>query len=236
MTVSVLIPSRNPGEHIVAAIRSAKAQPETSEIIVADAGSTDGSALLASELGATVITLGDIGQVAARNELARRASSEWVQWLDADDYLLPGKLAAQLAIIGDGDVAYCDVQMLYPDGQREARHLAALEPFTAAALGAAVAVHAYLTRADMVRAVPFDPDFETGGCVSKWALDLTAAGATFVHVPIVGCVYRRSWSDQQTTADRTTVAAGYARFRTAVAQAGITPRVSVPSSEDLELA
>lgn len=98
-TVSVLIPCYNAERWLKAAIDSALAAAGVSEVIVVDDGSTDGSAAVARSFGDRIrfITQSNRGGNAARNELLRAARSEWVQYLDADDYLEPGKIATQLA-------------------------------------------------------------------------------------------------------------------------------------------
>lgn len=231
MSVSVLIPCRNPGLHIVAAVRSAKAQLETSEIIVADAGCTDGSIDTARELGATIIELGDVGQAGARNALAARAQHPWVQWLDADDYLLPGKFAAQLA--AGAQCSYCDFDIVTPDA-RQHRLVGEYSPLSWARLGSPLQVACYLTATELAQAVPFDPEFDAGGNNAKWALDLTVAGASFTHVPVAGCVWRQGWSDSQTTADKAAAATGFDRFARAVRSFGLESPASPISSPKLE--
>lgn len=235
MTVSVLIPCRNAGGHIEAAVRSALAQPETGEIIVADAGSTDQSIDLARQLGATVVELGDVGQVAARNALVQQARFPWVQWLDADDYLLPGKFAAQLAVMsGSVQCSFCDFEIVTPDARVQCS-LEAHSPLDWARLGTPVQVGCYLTASELARAVPFDPMHETGGNNARWALDLTMAGIAMRHVPVVGCVWRQGWSEAQTTADPVATAAGFDRFARAVHDLDMESPASPIASPKLEL-
>jgi glycosyltransferase involved in cell wall biosynthesis len=60
------------------------------EILLYDDCSSDGTAALASSLGARVIQgRSNIGCSAAKNELARSTQCEWVHFIDADDLLLP---------------------------------------------------------------------------------------------------------------------------------------------------
>lgn len=104
MQVSVIIPVSNAAATVERAFRSAREQRGIElEIILVDNGSTDGSAELLQELAS-----GDTrtrftrevqpGAAAARNHGARLAVGDWLQFLDADDYLLPGKLARQVAL------------------------------------------------------------------------------------------------------------------------------------------
>jgi glycosyltransferase involved in cell wall biosynthesis len=58
------------------------------EIIVVDTGSTDRTKEIALQLGARVFDFKWVDSfAAARNESLRRATGEWIFWLDADDRL-----------------------------------------------------------------------------------------------------------------------------------------------------
>ncbi len=98
-SVTVAIPAYNEGSRIAGAIASAKAQSEPpAEILVIDDGSTDDTATIARSLGARVVTQPNAGVSAARNLALREAEHPWVAFCDADDVLLPEKLAlARLA-------------------------------------------------------------------------------------------------------------------------------------------
>ena len=101
--VSIIIPCRNAGPWLAAALDSALAQtwPHT-EIIVVDDGSTDDSPAIARAYASRgVQTVGQEGRgaSAARNHGLRRARGEFVQFLDADDLLSPEKIAAQMALL-----------------------------------------------------------------------------------------------------------------------------------------
>jgi cellulose synthase/poly-beta-1,6-N-acetylglucosamine synthase-like glycosyltransferase len=92
--VSVIIPTRDRGGYLVEAVRSALAVPQSpAEIIVVDAGSTDGSLEEAAKLGGSVRTIrGTFRNAAAsRNAGASEATGDYLGFLDSDDLLLPGK-------------------------------------------------------------------------------------------------------------------------------------------------
>ena len=97
--VSILIPCFNAEHWIAQAIESALAQtwPEK-EIIVVDDGSTDGSLDVIRQFDGRIRweTGPNRGGNAARNRLLELARGEWLQYLDADDYLLPEKIARQV--------------------------------------------------------------------------------------------------------------------------------------------
>jgi glycosyltransferase involved in cell wall biosynthesis len=100
--VSVIIPTLDRGPLLVEAVRSVLAAPHPpAEVIVVDAGSTDGSLDAVSEhAGPVRIVRGAFGNAAAsRNAGAAEAVGEYLGFLDSDDLMLPGKtrcLAAAL--------------------------------------------------------------------------------------------------------------------------------------------
>lgn len=69
--------------------------PLTSEIIVVDTGSTDGTKQIAESCGAEVVDFEWIDDFsAARNVALERATCEWVMMVDADDAMRPDDAAA----------------------------------------------------------------------------------------------------------------------------------------------
>lgn len=100
--VSILIPCFNAERWVKQAIESALAQTWVSkEVIVVDDGSTDGSLGIIKSFGDRIRweTGANRGSNQARNRLIELAKGEWLQYLDADDYLKPGKIAGQVAVI-----------------------------------------------------------------------------------------------------------------------------------------
>ena len=100
--VSVIIPTYNRALLVGRAIESALAQTyEAIEVIVADDGSTDGTAAVAARYGSRVcfVRQANAGVSAARNLGLRYARGEFVAFLDSDDAWLPWKVAAQIALL-----------------------------------------------------------------------------------------------------------------------------------------
>jgi glycosyltransferase involved in cell wall biosynthesis len=103
-TVSVVIPCYNSERFIQEAIDSVMDQTVLPiEIICVDDGSTDGSLLKLKDLSQRipmlkVIAQENAGATHARNRGLEQAQGDYVQFLDADDTLLPEKLERQLAI------------------------------------------------------------------------------------------------------------------------------------------
>ena len=101
--VSILVPCHNSEAWIDRTLESALAQTyPRCEIIVVDDGSTDGTPtrLRGYEArGVRIVTQANRGASAARNRALAEASGELIQFLDADDLLAPGKVAAQVALL-----------------------------------------------------------------------------------------------------------------------------------------
>src|ERR1035441_8476932 len=98
--ISVVIPAYNAERFLPRCLKSIFAQtlmPE--EVIVVDDGSTDNTAALAAEIGATVISQTNSGLADARNKGIQNASGEWIALMDADDLWAPDKLERQAALI-----------------------------------------------------------------------------------------------------------------------------------------
>jgi glycosyltransferase involved in cell wall biosynthesis len=84
--VSVAIPVRNGGAllaEVLRAVRSQRIEREV-ELLVADSGSTDGSAELARSFGATVFPVAAFSHGGTRNELMERAHGAHVAFLTQD--------------------------------------------------------------------------------------------------------------------------------------------------------
>lgn len=108
--VSILIPCYNAERWIEHAVESALLNcRDGDEVVVVDDGSSDETlGHLERFSGQIRIETGSHrGGNAARNTLLRLARNEWVQYLDADDYLMPGKVDSQFRDVGAADT--CDV-------------------------------------------------------------------------------------------------------------------------------
>jgi hypothetical protein len=113
--VTIAIPCFNAAQWIAQAMQSALDQTWPSvEVIVVDDGSTDGSlgVLAAFDEKIRVLSGAHRGGNHARNAALHAATGEWIQFLDADDFLLPEKIARQFdeaAGGSDADVIYSPV-------------------------------------------------------------------------------------------------------------------------------
>lgn len=120
MKISVVIPAYNAAGFLPRCLKSVFAQTLTpDEIIVVDDGSTDNTAAVAAEMGATVVRRPNGGLSAARNTGIQKASSEWIALLDADDMWAAEKLERQVACISSDTVLiYTGVRIFDDNGTR----------------------------------------------------------------------------------------------------------------------
>lgn len=135
MLVSILIPCWNSERWIADAIKSALVQTwSQKEIIVIDDGSTDESLNIIKRFGNWIRweTGPNRGGNVTRNRLLEIASGEWVQYLDADDYLLPNKVRNQASFLvtyPETDVVFGPVVLEHcGNGQTRQEMLAIPEP------------------------------------------------------------------------------------------------------------
>jgi 4,4'-diaponeurosporenoate glycosyltransferase len=105
---SVIIPARNEEHNLPMLLRSLASQPlKLQEILVVDDGSTDRTAELAKQLGATVIPSQPVpegwrGKTWACHQGAQAATGEFLLFVDADTWFEPGGLARVLSACNKG--------------------------------------------------------------------------------------------------------------------------------------
>jgi len=118
--VSVIIPCYNQAHFLGAAIDSVRMQDPYADVVVVDDGSTDNTRQVAmSRPGVRYVRQDNRGLAGARNRGLRESAGSFVVFLDADDCLLPGGIAAgvtALAARPDCAMAYGRCVMMGPDG------------------------------------------------------------------------------------------------------------------------
>lgn len=128
--VSVIMPVRNGLPYIAEAVASALAQGDiVAEVIVADDGSTDGTAAALDAIADPRLRRCSTrrrGVSNARNDAMALAREEWLLFLDADDRLVPGGVSALVRDVRPEAVAvYGDYDRIDAGGRRIGlRHLA----------------------------------------------------------------------------------------------------------------
>jgi glycosyltransferase involved in cell wall biosynthesis len=169
-TVSVVLTSYNQRQYLAEALDSVVAQTtKPLEVLVADDASTDGSPELIRSYEALYPgwvkgLFGSTNLGIPRNRTAglRRASGDYVAILDGDDRLLPGNLAAQLAVLEsapDAGCAYTNVYFVDASGTRTGVRDQAARPsgdvFAHVAAGAMGLLRSMLMRRDLVAEAGF---------------------------------------------------------------------------------
>lgn len=210
--VSIIIPCYNAERWLGATLESVMAQEGVAfEVIVVDDGSTDGSAALVASAFPTVQLLRtpNGGASRARNRGIAAATGAYLQFLDADDLLAPGKLARQLAALAErrADVAYGDWERATtaPDGrlvptERVSRQIegpAEIALFTSFWCPPAV----YLFRRAIVERIGGWPPHLAVGEDARFVLDCALHGARFVYCPAIMARYRVHTSGSASSRD-----------------------------------
>jgi glycosyltransferase involved in cell wall biosynthesis len=106
--VTVIVPVRNGARFVPTCLQSIGADPYPDgyrEILVADNGSTDGSAALAESLGARVLSKPGLAVSWLRNEAVKASSGELLAFIDVDHEIDGGWLSAALDALRDPSVA-----------------------------------------------------------------------------------------------------------------------------------
>jgi glycosyltransferase involved in cell wall biosynthesis len=103
LSVAIVVPVRNGAAYLNEALRSVLGQEgcRITSIIVVDDGSTDTSAAIAEALPrpVRVIRQAQSGAATARNRGVQAADEDCIGFLDADDVLPPGSVAARVAAL-----------------------------------------------------------------------------------------------------------------------------------------
>jgi len=199
--VSVIIPCFNQGRFLRDAVASVLAQSyRSTEIIVVNDGSTDETAQVAASFGERVgyVEKRNAGLSAARNTGILHATGEFVQFLDADDYLLPDSLGRFMASVEketDGDVYFGSWDVVEEDRRvlrRVKPEIKASEDFLHRYLrGNVFPCHAAIVRrAALANSNLFDTQLRSFEDWDLW-IRLAAAGARFVPAEGAVVAYRQ---------------------------------------------
>lgn len=110
-SLSVIIPVYNCEQFIEKTIASVIAQPEVTEIVIVNDGSTDGTELLLDQLQLQNSILKiyhhqnkwNKGRSASRNLGIQKATGDFIAFLDADDYFLPNRFVNDVKVFQENE-------------------------------------------------------------------------------------------------------------------------------------
>lgn len=186
LSVSAVVAVRNGVPYLADALDSVLAEPEVSELVVVDDGSTDGTPGVLAGYGSRIRCLHQppLGQAAALNRALAAAHGELVTFQDADDLWVPGRLAQLVAALVDAeaDGAYgWMMQFVSPDldPSLAARTRVDLRPRPARLLTALV-----VRRDAFSRVGTLDEQLATGANID-WMSRAGVAGLRLVEAPSV---------------------------------------------------
>ncbi|WP_287984892.1 glycosyltransferase [Diaphorobacter sp.] len=207
--VSVIVPCYNQGRYLQEALTSVLAACRHQlEIIVVDDGSTDvrtqRDLAECEQLAPAVVRVhrqANQGLSGARNSGVALARGQFIQFLDADDVLAPGKIDAQVAqlqINPDLDVSVCNFLLcdesrtdFTKPGEAIAQFDLSLQDFLYRwERGFAIPIHCGLFRRRVFPAVPFDTGARAKEDWLFWT-SLAMAGTRFAYIHGHWAIYRQ---------------------------------------------
>ncbi|MFE9773389.1 glycosyltransferase family 2 protein [Streptomyces sp. NPDC005931] len=197
--IDILTPSMNYRQYVEDAVVSVARQcyPGLTHI-VQDGASTDGSVELLRDLSLRhpqldCRSLPDQGQSDALNRAAARATSEWLGWLNADEFYLPGAVEAAAGVMSsepETDVIFGDC--VFVDAHGRYLRLLPAHPFlrfTLRQYGCFIPSCATFVRRRCVTQTAWDPRMRRVMDWNLW-LSLAAGGARFRYLPRPLAAYR----------------------------------------------
>jgi glycosyltransferase involved in cell wall biosynthesis len=199
--VSVVVPCHNSARFVVETLESALRQHRVDvSIVVVDDGSTDDTVERVRALSDSriqIVALAHAGASAARRAGVERADAPFVLFLDSDDVLVDGTLAARVDMLmsSGADVAYTD----WRSWAEQAGGWFADGPIVARELGESPESDllrdfwwppgALLYRRRLTERLVWREDLPIIQD-ARYVIDAAIAGARFVHVPGLGLRYR----------------------------------------------
>jgi len=115
MSVSVIVPVKNDSERLRRCLASLNRLPSRPEIVVVDNGSTDGSAQVASSMGATTLVFPGLKVGALRNRGVASCHGNVLAFVDSDHEVPEDWMLQGLAVLAEGSgVVACGSHYLPP--------------------------------------------------------------------------------------------------------------------------
>lgn len=220
IAVSVIIPCYKQAHFLPECIASLQAQSRGDwEAIVVNDGSPDNTSEVVAQLAASdarirCIEQANAGLSAARNAGMAMAQGQWIQFLDADDLLLPEKLALSLVAAQttpDASLVVTDYEFLNRAGDRvsndycQPRLYGLLDLWSEFALrwevNLSIPIHAALFRRSLLNGLTFDSALPNHEDFDFW-LRLMDRRPMVLNVPEVLVLYRLSENSMSRQRDR----------------------------------
>lgn len=219
-SVSIIIPYYNQGRYLQSAVQSCLAACSSEiEVIIVDDGSTEGHAnhylANAQKLGSNVRTLrkANGGLSSARNTGIANASGDFIQLLDCDDVLVPGKIDYQIQQFLANPEAKVSVSGYYTSNDwlwqlKDESQSIIRYPFVDEAFlfhwerGFSIPIHSGLFHRSVFKTISFNEDLYGK---EDWIFWTTLAGdypGKFLYCPVIGAVYRLHQQGMTRAVDR----------------------------------
>ncbi len=195
--VSIVIPAYNAEQYVAQTIESVIRQTyQQLEVIVVDDGSTDATPGIVRNYAEkdpriTIVTQSNAGLSAARNAGLKVAKGEYLCIIDADDIMLPEKIASQLACLeqhSEADFTYSKV-FYFNDGNKQLRMHDLATPEGSEVYrallrhGNLISPNAVFFRKKVFDTIGgFDEQLRSAEDLDYWLL-LSSKGVYFVHQP-----------------------------------------------------
>ncbi|MBD2069390.1 glycosyltransferase [Leptolyngbya sp. FACHB-671] len=201
MNVSIVIAAHNAAGTIAETLNSLLCQTYLDwEAIIVDDGSSDETAAIAAQFTAKdariqVVSQPQGGVSSARNRGVSLAQSNWLLFLDADDWLLPPcleLLTNVLKLNAEVDAVYCGWARVAPDGRYIDQYCCPCSDnlFEVFAKYCAFAIHTCIFRHSLFESVGgFNPSLKTCEDWDLWQR-IARTGASFAAVYKVLALYR----------------------------------------------
>ncbi|QLE56567.1 glycosyltransferase family 2 protein [Nostoc sp. TCL26-01] len=219
--VSIIINCFNQGHYLERSVKSVISQTYNNiECLIVDDGSTDNTRLVSEELTGIYPQVKyffkeNSGLPSSRNFGVRQAQGEWIQCLDADDWIHEDKIRLQLSYLAevtdhDSVVLYADYERVYIDAQENIvnRQENIIGALATEQLIQRLLIPDFLTNSphpclqqamlihkNVLSKTQFPEYFKALGD-RYFAVDILKAGANFVYTPMIGAYYTKHQSNR----------------------------------------
>ncbi|NND88735.1 MAG: glycosyltransferase family 2 protein [Flavobacteriaceae bacterium] len=196
--ISIVLPTYNRKDDVTRAIDSVLAQTYSNfELIVIDDGSNDGTeqALRTYKESIVYYYQENQGVAKARNFGCRKASGNWIAFIDSDDCWKPEKLAKQMAFIDKYPsigLCYTDAYRHFPDGsikgkpERVKKHASICQDFKSVIRDPYFGMPTVMVKKELLKKIDwFDESLKTAEDLDMYLKIASYAMVGYVHEKLV---------------------------------------------------